>query len=117
MFQIVAKAQKEDAYALQPLLPQLLQHLNTMVCTPFDENDALSTRNHNELLRCIEYLARQYVDSVIGFLLQRLDPNKKENTVHLRVGCLEIFKVIFFLFYFVKKKGNKSSLFFFQNSI
>ena len=37
MFQIVAKAQREDAYALQPLLPQLLQQLNTMVCTPYDE--------------------------------------------------------------------------------
>ncbi len=92
VFQIVAKAQREDSYALQPLLPQLLQHMNQMVCTPFDENDALATRNHNELLRCVEYLARQYVDSVIGYLLQRLDPSKKENTVNLRVGTLEVFK-------------------------
>jgi hypothetical protein len=58
------------------------------------KNDVLSTRNHNELMRCIEFLARQYVDSVIGYLLQRLDPSKKENTVHLRVGTLEIFKCV-----------------------
>lgn len=92
MFQIILKANKDNAYALQPLLPQMMQLMTTMVCTPFEETDGAATKNHNELLRCIEYLARQYVDSVIGFLLQRLDPSKKENTVHLRVGTLEIFK-------------------------
>lgn len=91
-FQIVLKAQKDESYSLQPLLPQILLVLNTLVCTPHDENDSGAVKNHNEQLRCIEYLARLYVDSVIGYLLQRLDPSKKENTVHLRVGTLEIFK-------------------------
>ena len=92
MFQIVHKAQREEAYALQPLLPQMLQVINGMVCTPYPSDDSMAIKNHNELLRCIEYMARAYVDTVIGYLLQRLDPSKKENTINLRIGTLEVFK-------------------------
>ncbi|KJE96498.1 hypothetical protein CAOG_06818 [Capsaspora owczarzaki ATCC 30864] len=90
MCMILETAVKEDTRALDPLLEQTLQTLQPMVAIPIDYGSSTSLKNHNELLRCFEILARSYSDRVVAFLIQKLENSNPAN----RIATLDVLKHI-----------------------
>jgi len=70
------------------LLPQIFQTIHPLVCRPIDFKDNKSLKNHNELLRCFENIARGFPDETIDFVVQRF----QEKTIPARLGSLIILR-------------------------
>lgn len=63
---------------LEMLLPSILQTIHPLVCRQPDYSSPSTVKNHNEMLRCIEILGREYLDQVLNFVTSRF--SIKENT-------------------------------------
>ncbi|XP_019641769.1 PREDICTED: maestro heat-like repeat-containing protein family member 1 isoform X1 [Branchiostoma belcheri] len=89
---ILDAATVEESTILEPQLDMLLNSLHPGVCAQPDFNNAMSVKNHNELLRCFTVIARSFSDRTIGFLMQKLESGGLVNSEKNRIGTLEIIK-------------------------
>ncbi|CAH1269548.1 MROH1 [Branchiostoma lanceolatum] len=89
---ILDAATEEESTILEPQLDMLLNSLHPGVCAQPDFNNAMSVKNHNELLRCFTVIARSFSDRTIGFLMQKLESGGLVNSEKNRIGTLEIIK-------------------------
>ena len=86
---ILEAAIKDGNRVLDPLLPSLLQTLHPLAClVPEYSSGSVAIKNYNELLRSIQTIAMGFSDTVITFLLERL--NSKDPMI--RYGTLAIFR-------------------------
>ena len=73
---------------VEPHLPQLLPALHQLVCRPVDVREAASVKNHNELLRLFELLARSELDATLTFVVNRFQLKEKD----VKIGSLIILR-------------------------
>ena len=73
---------------VEPLLPQLLPQLHHLVCRPVDVREAGSVKNHNELLRVLELLARSELDATLAFVVNRFQLKEKD----VKIGSLIVLR-------------------------
>lgn len=64
---------------LEPLLGTILSTIAPLSAKPVNPNDPSDARNHNELLRCYEVIGRVYSDTLVSFLLGRLEISQKKD--------------------------------------
>ena len=69
-------------------LPQLLPALHQLVCRPVDVREVGSVKNHNELLRIFELLARSELDATLAFVVNRFQLKEKE----VKIGSLIVLR-------------------------
>jgi len=62
--------------------------MHPLVCRPPDFRNPATVRNHNELLRCFEVLARYNLETVLTFAINRF-PIKEPNAI---IGSLLILR-------------------------
>jgi hypothetical protein len=65
-------AVSDGRYALEPQLPLILGTLHPLIAVPIDYKQPSTVKNHNEMLRCFEILARTFQDQVLTFITHRL---------------------------------------------
>ena len=86
---ILEASVKENSRILDNYLKDILITIHPLACNiPEYSQGSTTVKNYNELLRCIQTLTVAYSDSVITFLLERV--NNKDITI--RMGTLAIFK-------------------------
>jgi len=69
-------------------LPLLLPPLHQLVCRPVDVRELTSVKNHNELLRMFELLARCELDATLSFVVNRFQLKEKD----VKIGSLIILR-------------------------
>ena len=74
--------------ALQALMPSILQTLHPLISKPVDFTVPATQKNHNELLRCFEILARYDLEGVLQFVIGRFQLKEKDS----RLGSLIILR-------------------------
>ena len=74
--------------AIEPHLPQLLPALHQLVCRPVDVREVASVKNHNELLRMFELLARSELDATLAFVVNRFQLKEKD----VKIGSLVVLR-------------------------
>eukprot|EP00008_Paramoeba_atlantica_P015039 CAMPEP_0201485534 /NCGR_PEP_ID=MMETSP0151_2-20130828/9620_1 /ASSEMBLY_ACC=CAM_ASM_000257 /TAXON_ID=200890 /ORGANISM="Paramoeba atlantica, Strain 621/1 / CCAP 1560/9" /LENGTH=1664 /DNA_ID=CAMNT_0047869703 /DNA_START=126 /DNA_END=5120 /DNA_ORIENTATION=+ len=79
--------------ALEPLLPTVLSVIHPLCVQPVDESNPTSVKTNNELLRCHEVIGYAFPNTLISFLLERLDvTNPKSKDPNVRAGTLLIIR-------------------------
>ncbi|XP_071252235.1 maestro heat-like repeat-containing protein family member 1 isoform X3 [Salvelinus alpinus] len=73
---------------LETQIDSLLTTLNQQVCAPVDYSNAVTVKNHNEVLRCFSILANTFPDRLVMFVLQKLE-NSNER---IRMGSLAVLR-------------------------
>ena len=82
LYTMVAEACKTRA--IEPLAPLLLSSLHPLICRPVDMTSPSTLKNHNEMLRIIECIARADLDPTLNFIVHRFQLKEKDT----RVGSL-----------------------------
>eukprot|EP01129_Flabellula_baltica_P010720 TRINITY_DN4560_c0_g1_i1.p1 TRINITY_DN4560_c0_g1~~TRINITY_DN4560_c0_g1_i1.p1 ORF type:complete len:1619 (+),score=365.55 TRINITY_DN4560_c0_g1_i1:442-5298(+) len=76
LYNVLNVALKHAKLELEEELHWLLDSLLPQVCKPIDYKVSSTLKNNNELMRVIEILTRGYTDTLLGYLLGKLeDPN------------------------------------------
>ncbi|XP_064639982.1 maestro heat-like repeat-containing protein family member 1 isoform X2 [Lineus longissimus] len=87
---VMEAATADGSTILEPQLEMLVQHLFPQICQAPDYNNAMSIKNHNEVLRCFAVLTRSFSDRIVGFLLQKLENTQDK----IKMGALLVLRHI-----------------------
>lgn len=85
---ILEVAMKDGNRALDPLLPQIFATIHPLACIIPDYTNSHDIKNYNELLRCFQTISMVFSDSVITYLLERI--NNKD--VRMKIGTIAIIR-------------------------
>jgi len=85
---VIEAGTRGGSQILEPYLIQILPLLHTFICRPYAMDNSAAVKNHNEMLRCMEYLARVFIDQLITFLLRALESKEAK----IREVTVEIFR-------------------------
>ncbi|XP_062917599.1 maestro heat-like repeat-containing protein family member 1 [Mobula hypostoma] len=88
LYQVLDIAIKINSLELKTQMGNLLKNLHQQICFSVGSKNSLGRKNHGEILRCFTLLAPVYADTLVDFLLPRLD-NVEQQT---RLGTLSILR-------------------------
>ena len=77
--------------ALEPMLPTVLNVIHPLAMQPVNEANPNSIKNNNELLRCHEVIGYAFPNSLISYLLDKLDITRQKDPL-VRAGTLLIIR-------------------------
>ncbi|XP_072322913.1 maestro heat-like repeat-containing protein family member 1 [Scyliorhinus torazame] len=81
-------ATEMKCFNLKAQVDNVLNNLHQQICLSVDFSNQLSVKNHTETLRCFTVLAPVYADSLVDFLLTKLENADQQ----VRVGTLTVLR-------------------------
>eukprot|EP01125_Pyxidicula_operculata_P019218 TRINITY_DN694_c5_g1_i1.p1 TRINITY_DN694_c5_g1~~TRINITY_DN694_c5_g1_i1.p1 ORF type:complete len:1709 (+),score=479.86 TRINITY_DN694_c5_g1_i1:28-5154(+) len=85
---LLVACQGDTANVLEPMRDSILNLLFPLICRPPDFTDSSQIKNHNEMLRCFEIVAKRWMDEILTYLFNKLE---SKETIQ-RNGTLIIMK-------------------------
>ncbi|GCC38075.1 hypothetical protein chiPu_0016586 [Chiloscyllium punctatum] len=86
--QLLDAAMEMGHPGLKTQLDNLLNNLHQQICLSVGANNQYTTKNQTEILRCFIVLAPIYADSLVDFLLLKLENTEQQ----MRVGTLTVLR-------------------------
>eukprot|EP01127_Copromyxa_protea_P018695 TRINITY_DN5940_c0_g1_i1.p1 TRINITY_DN5940_c0_g1~~TRINITY_DN5940_c0_g1_i1.p1 ORF type:complete len:1700 (-),score=516.03 TRINITY_DN5940_c0_g1_i1:86-4894(-) len=79
---------EETLPVIEPMIDGILNTFFPLICKQLDYGDGNMLKNHSEMLRSVEIIAKQFIDTVLTFLFMRL----QKGDAKVRHGVLLIIK-------------------------
>ncbi|XP_020389799.2 maestro heat-like repeat-containing protein family member 1 [Rhincodon typus] len=88
LYRVLDIATEMKCLKLKTQVDSVLNNLHQQICLSVDFSNQLAMKNHSEILRCFTVLVPVYTDSLINFLLAKLENTDQQ----VRVGTLSVLR-------------------------